>query len=101
MQFELSVYLIGQEVSVWNTVHQLGNRKGKNMRINRKMIVGAILCMIGAIVIDYPVIKGFDQKSSLPFQLIGLAIFVCAVVFIYQGKRLQRQQAKNREENNP
>ncbi|PWT78801.1 MAG: hypothetical protein C5B59_01015 [Bacteroidetes bacterium] len=83
MQFELPVYLIGN--------------KRKNMKINRKMIVGAILSMVGAFIIDYPIIRHIDQRTSWLIQLLGLTIFVCAVIFIYQGKRQQKQ---NREENN-
>ncbi len=65
------------------------------MKINKKFIIGSVLVMAGAAIIDFVIIKHLSRKDALPNELFGFAIIGLGVYFISKGKKQQRQERQN------
>ena len=66
------------------------------MKINKTLILGMVVVMIGAAIVDFMIIQHVERKKALPSELFGFAVIILGGIIITRGKK---QQLRDRENN--
>ncbi len=73
------------------------------MKINRKLIIGIVLCFIGPVILQIIFFSSHIAQGrkiphkAIPLEITAIAIVIAGAYVIYLGKKQQKEERENND----